>query len=342
MPEYHVLDASELHAVRSDRREFGLAVLEGLSETPKQIPSRFFYDDVGSEIFQEIMALDEYYLTDCELEILQQRRDAILEPILDRPVNLVDLGSGDGKKTMVLLEELSRSGVDVRYVPIDISEKAIRGVIDGVHRHLPDVEVSGVVGEYSDAMQWLYKKHGDRANLVLFLGSNIGNFNRSRSRTFLRRLWTSLRTGDHVLMGFDLKKDIDVLMAAYNDRHDVTARFNLNLLERINRELGANFDVSRFRHYGTYDVYQGAMTSYLVSLDRQSVYIESLEHRFEFEAWEPVHTEYSYKYLESDVEALAHDTGFSIEKQFCDSRHYFMDSLWRVQPRNTIERRVLR
>jgi uncharacterized SAM-dependent methyltransferase len=194
------------------------------------------------------------------------------------------------------------------------------------------------VGEYADGLQWLCQEHGERANLVLFLGSNVGNFTRARARNFLRRLWNDLRTDDYLLMGFDLKKDIDVLVAAYNDRQGVTARFNLNLLERMNRELGANFELSKFRHYGTYDVYQGAMKSYLVSLDRQSVHIESLGHSFEFEAWEPVHTEYSYKFLESDIVSLAADTGFSIDGHFYDSRRYFVDSLWRVNARNRIER----
>lgn len=342
MSDYQVLDAPELSTVRSDRREFGLAVLEGLSETPKQLPSRYFYDDLGSQLFQEIMGLDEYYLTGCELEILREQRAAILAPLIDRPMNLVDLGCGDGLKTMVLLEHLSEAGADLRYVPIDISEKAMRSVIETARERLPELQIAGVVGEYSDGMEWLRKELGDRANLVLFLGSNIGNFNRLRARTFLRRLWNSLRTDDHVLVGFDLKKDIDVLLAAYDDRRGVTGRFNLNLLERINEELGADFDVTKFRHFATYDVYQGAMTSYLVSLERQTVQIDSLEHHIDFEAWEPVHTEYSYKFLESDITALAQDTGFSIEGQFFDSKHYFTDSLWRVQARNRIERRVPR
>lgn len=337
MSDYQVLQAPQLHQVRSEQREFGLAVLEGLCENPKQLPSRYFYDDVGSKLFQEIMALEEYYLTGCELEILEQQGDAIVAPLLDRPLNLIDLGCGDGLKTMVLLEHLQSVGADVRYVPIDISEKAMRSAVEVARKRLPELEISGVVGEYTDGMSWVCREHADRSNLVLFLGSNVGNFARAPARTFLRRLWNSLRTDDHVLMGFDLKKDIDVLLAAYNDRRGVTGRFNLNLLERMNRELGANFDVSRFRHYGTYDVHLGAMVSYLVSLDRQTVYIESLEHAFDFEAWEPVHTEYSYKFLESDIESLSSDTGFAIEGQFYDRKSYFADSLWRVKARNTVE-----
>ena len=342
MSDYHVLDGSELSRVRSGRREFGLAVLEGLSESPKQLPSRYFYDDIGSQLFQEIMALEEYYLTGCELEILEQQRASILAPFVDRPLNVVDLGCGDGLKTMVLLEHLTEVGANFRYVPIDISEKAMQSVIESARKRLPELEIGGIVGEYTDGMQWLCTQQTGRANLVLFLGSNVGNFNRARARNFLRRLWNSLETDDYVLLGFDLKKDIDILLAAYNDRRGVTSRFNINLLERVNSELGADFDVSKFRHFGTYDVYQGAMTSYLVSLERQTVYIDSLEHEFAFEAWEPVHTEYSYKFLESDIGSLADDTGFAIEGQFYDSKRYFTDSLWRVRERHTIQRRVLR
>jgi uncharacterized SAM-dependent methyltransferase len=140
-----------------------------------------------------------------------------------------------------------------------------------------------------------------------------------------------LRDGDFALIGFDLKKDIEVLLRAYNDSEGLTAQFNLNLLERVNSELGGNFRTEAFRHYGTYDVFSGAMVSYLVSLEEQTVDIESLGRSFHFEPWEPVHTEYSYKYLETDIESLAGDTGYVIEGKYRDSKHYFIDSLWRVQ-----------
>jgi uncharacterized SAM-dependent methyltransferase len=166
---------------------------------------------------------------------------------------------------------------------------------------------------------------------VLFLGSNIGNLDRPRARTFLRRLWTGLASGDHVLIGFDLKKDIERLLAAYNDREGVTASFNLNLLTRINRELGGHFDAARFRHFSTYNVFSGAMESYLVSLDPQEVRIDRLQSSFTFRAWEPLHTEYSYKYLLADIERLAKESGFEVVSHFHDRRGFFADSLWRVE-----------
>jgi len=165
---------------------------------------------------------------------------------------------------------------------------------------------------------------------VLFLGSNIGNFNGPQSRVFLRTLWNALSHGDRLLVGFDLKKEIDAMLAAYNDRGGATERFNLHLLERINEELGGRFQLEHFDHFGTYNVFTGAMESYLLSLREQDVFIGSLNKSFSFEAYEPIHTEYSFKYLPSDVEALGRETGFVVEGTFSDSREYFIDVLWRV------------
>lgn len=334
---YRVLDDGDLAHLRSETDVFGLDVLQGLSELPKRLPSKYFYDDAGSRYFERIMDLDQYYLTGCEASILATHRSAILAAVHGKPFNLVDLGAGDGKKTLLLLEQCRELSADVRYVPIDISEGAMRGLVDTVRAKVPGVVVEGLVCDYADGLRWINLQGAKRSNLVLFLGSNIGNFNRVTARGFLRSLWNRLNPGDHVLVGFDLKKDIELLLAAYNDREGVTAAFNINLLTRINRELGGNFDVSRFRHFGTYDVFSGAMASYLVSREQQRVYIEALQHTFEFAEWEPVHTEYSYKYLESDIDRLAADTGFSIEARYFDDRRYFVDDLWRVRASHTVD-----
>ncbi|MEZ4221176.1 MAG: L-histidine N(alpha)-methyltransferase [Polyangiaceae bacterium] len=325
---YRRLAPKENH---SADREFAYEVLSGLSERPKRLPSRFFYDEVGSELFARIMRCTDYYPTDCEHEILSAHRGDIADAIADTAVHVVDLGAGDGAKTFILLEHLERRSVDFQYVPIDISESAVAGLTKTCAQRFPSMSVQGLVAEYTDGLEHLAEAHGDRRNLVLFLGSNIGNFDRARARAFLRRLWTALNPGDLLLVGFDLKKDIELLLRAYNDREGLTARFNLNLLDRINRELGGHFATERFRHFGTYDVFSGAMESYLVSLERQSVAIDALQLAFDFDPWEPIHTEYSYKYLRSDVTELARDTGFSIEAEFLDERRWFLDSLWRVQ-----------
>lgn len=328
---YRVLGPQIVKDLHDPVRDFAYDVLVGLSERPKRIPSKYFYDDEGSRLFQRIMNLPEYYLTDCELEVLRRYADAMVSPLANSgPFNLVDLGAGDGKKTMVVLEHLRNIGADFTFVPIDISEGAMRELVTRLRAALPDVRVEGLVCEYADGVHYLGREHGDRRNLVLFLGSNVGNFTLVQARAFLRRLWSVLRHGDYAMIGFDLKKDIEILLAAYDDDEGTTAAFNLNLLRRMNRELGATFDVGAFRHYATYNVFSGAMESYLVSLEPQTVRIEALEQTFTFDAWEPIHTEYSYKYLRTDIDALARDTGFEVEAHFEDERGWFVDAMWRV------------
>lgn len=309
-------------------RDFAVDVLVGLSNQPKKLNSRYFYDAAGSRYFQQITELEEYYLTGVEFEILRAEREAICAPVLGEPFNLVDLGAGDGRKTKVVLEHLHGLGVPVRYVPIDISESAIEGLVSDVQATFPGMEVEGLVSEYLTGLDWLSQQ--GRRTLVLFLGSNIGNFDRMNSRHFLRRLWNALNPGDYVLIGFDLKKDIDVLLRAYNDREGVTKAFNLNLLERINRELGATFDLSRFTHFSTYNVFSGAMESYILSLAQQEVFVEDLQRTFTFKPYEPIHTEYSFKYLDEDVLRMAEETGFEVDGRYWDAGHKFVDALFRV------------
>lgn len=328
---YRVLGPRIVKELHDPVRDFAYDVLVGLSERPKRLPSKYFYDDAGSRYFQRIMALPEYYLTDCEAEILTKHAAEMLASLASGgPLNLVDLGAGDGKKTLIVLEHLRRLGADFTFVPIDISEGAMRQLVATVRERMPEVPIEGLVCEYADGVHYLGREHGDRRNLVLFLGSNIGNFSMMQARAFLRRLWSVLRDGDHAMIGFDLKKDIEILLAAYNDSEGVTAAFNMNLLRRMNRELGASFDLDAFRHYGTYNVFSGAMESYLVSLAPQVVRLEALEQSVAFDAWEPLHTEYSYKYLRTDVDLLARDTGFTVESRFEDERAWFVDALWRV------------
>lgn len=324
-----VLDYGERQEEKG-RQQFARDVLLGFFRSPKSIPSRHFYDEEGNRLFQKIMDLPEYYLTDCELEILETHRERITGHLGGQAFNLVELGAGDGKKTRVLLSHFCERDLDFRYVPIDICKPALLQLIDICGRDLPGMPIEGLVSEYFDGLAWLSGLN-DRRNVVLFLGSNIGNFNASEARVFLRSLWSSLNDGDLVLIGFDLKKDIELLMRAYNDPQGVTAQFNLNLLRRINRELGGDFQVESFEHYSTYDVLSGAMESYLVSRARQSVFIESLRMRFAFEAWEPIHTEVSHKYLAGEISSMADETGFEVVDELSDSRGWFLDSLWRVR-----------
>lgn len=327
---FKILTPQDLDQVETEKQSFALHVLEGLSQIPKRLSSRYFYDDRGSKLFEKIMELPEYYPTNCEFEVLRSHQNEIAEFVRGEHFHLVELGAGDGRKTGILLQHFLERSLDFRYVPIDISQAAMEELIERLNKKFPALNSSGYVCEYFTALKWL-NQMTDHRNFVLFLGSNLGNFNRSRARTFLRHLWNTLNDGDFVMIGFDLKKDIDTMLDAYNDSQGVTAAFNLNLLQRINTELGGNFNLKKFRHYATYDVFSGAMESYLVSMEAQTVFIEAIGQRFSFDPWEPIHTEYSYKYLESDIEQLAADTGFEIVHQFYDSKKYFLDSLWQVR-----------
>jgi L-histidine Nalpha-methyltransferase len=329
-PTYKILRETDYADSFNRTDAFALDVLVGLSSPRKRLPSKYFYDEKGSELFNKITELPEYYPTDCELEILERNGSNIVRYVdYDQPFNLVELGAGFSKKTTALLNHFIEQNLDFQYVPIDISEGAMQLLIESLADQFPGMEANGLVTDYFNGLKWLNNRF-KRKNLVLFMGSSIGNFTHSENCVLLRNLWNCLNHDDVLLIGFDLKKDIDMLLRAYNDSKGLTREFNLNLLERINRELGANFDLSKWRHYGTYDVISGGMESYLVSLEKQSVFIEKIGRWFEFDAWEPIHTEYSYKYLVSDIEQLAGETGFEIYEHLFDSRRYFADSIWRV------------
>ena len=197
MAAVQVVDAALADQMRDSKREFALDVLVGLSERPRRLNSKYFYDDKGSEIFQKIMNLKEYYPTDCEREILTNHSRSILATIGDGPINIVDLGAGDGAKTKILLKEGLDMGIDLKYVPIDISEGAIVNLGESMEKEFPDLETEGLVCEYLDGLNWLNENRGDRKNVLLFLGSNIGNFDRPRSRACL--LYTSPSPRDATL-----------------------------------------------------------------------------------------------------------------------------------------------
>lgn len=330
--EIKVIDSGVI-GTYGDHEAFSLDVLAGLSETRKSLPSRYMYNDRGSELFNRIMQLPEYYPTNCEMELLKLHRDHIARYLGDEPFNLVEFGPGNGAKTRILIEHFLNMSIEFQYVPIDISRSALESLIKDWQPSFPDLEINALVADYFSGMKWL-TNHNQRRNLILFMGSNIGNFSHKRARFFLRNLWNGLNNDDSVMIGFDLKKDIELLLSAYNDPSGVTSEFNLNILSRINSELGGQFDLSKFRHFGTYDVFSGAMESYLVSREQQEVFIEEIGRSFSFGPWEPIHVEYSYKYLESDIDALAYETGFEVQEHLYDSRRFFIDSIWRVKKSN--------
>jgi L-histidine Nalpha-methyltransferase len=311
--------------------DFAADVLAGLSCEPKRVPSVYFYDKKGSELFHEITRQREYYLTRCETEILRRYRWALARLFGRRqPFNLIELGAGDGIKTSILIEHLLKERLEFNYVPVDICEESVRKTVRNFKAmDCENLKICGLVDDYSSAMRWMARESRGR-NIVLFLGSTIGNFQNDDARFFLSELSGSLRRGDFVFIGFDLKKEPALLNRAYNDKAGITREFNLNLLDRMNRELGADFDRSKFEHFGYYNERIGAMESWLISLEDQAVNIREIGGVFYFKKGERIHTEYSHKYSVEDISALMAGAGFSLVKTFFDSRRFFADSLWKV------------
>jgi len=305
-------------------------VVAGLSQEQKKLSSRYFYDATGSRLFQQIMNLPEYYLTRCEHELLNRHRQTMSAQFAAPGFfHLVDLGAGDALKTKILLRELHQQRRDFEYVPIDISGDAMQQLTNSLQHELPAVEVQAVVGEYLQALEWL-KENKPARKVVLFLGSNIGNFEPQEGIAFLKNIRSSLRKGDMLLLGVDLRKDPDTILSAYDDAAGVTAAFNLNLLHRINRELGGNFEVEQFRHYALYNPQVGVMQSFLISLQEQQVYLEAAGKQFHFEAYEAIHTESSHKYTLQQVNEIGHACGFQTQHVYLDQQGYFADVLFNV------------
>lgn len=307
-------------------------VHNGLTSTPRTLPSKYFYDEAGDKLFQSIMAMPEYYLTDCEFEIFNTQADGILDEIAPKrmPFNLIELGAGDGSKTRVLLRHFLESGLEFTYCPVDISAHILEELKSGLKDEMPDLQMELLAGDYFELLNERIGKFEGR-NVFLFLGSTLGNYNQTRAEEFLSKLRAGMRSEDQLLMGVDLKKDPSVILSAYNDPHGITKEFNMNLLRRLNRELGANFDERYWRHCPNYDPQSGEARSYIVSTKPQEVYIEDIDTTYSFEAWEEIHTEISKKYSLNQLEELGSRTGYKVVKHFLDCKHYFVDTLWRPE-----------
>lgn len=301
----------------------------GLFTKPKSISSKFFYNAKGDELFQDIMELDEYYLTNCEYEILSEQREEILDSINDNgeAFNLVELGAGDGSKTKLLIEYFISQNIEFTYHPVDISAHVLNCLEKDFKSEFPSLEIHPVNKEYFAAIDYLTQLN-DRKNVMLFLGSNIGNFDLPTRDGFFSSLNDSCSPGDQILMGVDLKKDPNVILSAYADSEGVTAAFNLNLLSRANEELGANFNLKNFKHYASYNPENGEARSYLISLKDQDVYIEAMDKTVHFLRSEYIHTEISKKYNISELNNMAQIYNFQVEEHFIDDKKYFVDTLW--------------
>ncbi len=307
-------------------KEFRQHVISGLSASPKKLSSRYFYDATGDRLFQGIMASPDYYLTRCEDEILRTYSGAIAEALAGdaEHFEVIELGAGDGSKTARLLAQWISDGRQPLYRPVDISANAIGSLKNTLSYRLPSLKIDGLQGEYHAALERIgVTKCTHRT--FLFLGSNIGNMDHDVAVQLLRKITARMQGGDRLMIGLDLKKDPRVILRAYDDRAGVTREFNLNLLHRINRELGANFDVDAFMHAPVYDPENGRALSYLVSKTDQQVKIPGAPRPFEFRAWESIHTETSQKYDMPQVNALACEAGLQVIESFSDRKRYFAD-----------------
>ena len=306
------MNTAEIEIIRST---FYRDVYEGLSKPPKELPSKYFYDERGSELFEEICSLKEYYLTRAELELMETHIEQICSSIGQNTL-LVELGSGSSKKTRLLLEHLDHI---VAYIPVDISSDFLNSEADKLQTEFPKLTVNPVAADYTRPFPLPFRVEADKT-VLYFPGSTIGNFTRKQTRKFLERMAGLLEPGDGFLIGADLLKNVNILEAAYNDSKGVTAQFNLNLLSRINRELDGNFDPDQFEHLAYFNKEKSRIEMHLKSITDQTVTIG--RNTFHFREGETIHTENSHKYSLEDFQDLVSDH-FTIQKNWTDSHSYF-------------------
>lgn len=304
---------------------FSEDVRKGLSAHPKRFLPKYFYDELGSQLFEAICLLPEYYLTRAENEILQRYSDDIVASISGQKT-LVEMGSGSASKTRLIIEALLRRQSELLFMPVDISATALESSSRILLQSYPRLTIEAYAADYFAGLAALGKKPRPRT-LALFLGSNISNFDLDEALRFLRALRSVLQKGDALLLGADLKKDPAILEAAYNDALGVTSAFNLNVLARINRELGGTFDLRAFKHRAFYNQSEGRIEIYIESLADQHVRIEKLDLDIEFAAGELIHTENSYKYDKTGIAQLAVATGFELSHTWLDSQERFSSNL---------------
>lgn len=305
-------------------------VYKGLTTFPKYLYSKYIYDKKGDKLFQDIMALPEYYLTKCEYDILEKYTAEIADAFQSpRGFDLIELGAGDGKKTKVLLRHLVAQNTDFSYLPVDISLNVLEELKASLKKELPEFPIKIQQGTYLKTLEEL-SGFSSRKKVIMMLGSNIGNLLHKDAINFMKNIAGAMNSEDMLFMGFDQKKNPQTILNAYNDAQGVTEAFNKNLLERINSELNGNFDVDSFLHWETYDPETGTAKSFLVSKEDQKVVIENLGLEVHFEAWETIHTEISQKYDDAVVTWLAREAGLKVDRTFTDSKNYYKNYIFTV------------
>jgi L-histidine N-alpha-methyltransferase len=291
---------------------------EGLSERPLSIPSKYFYDDRGSALFDAICDLPEYYLTPEEQSLLDQKSAEIAG--LTRATQLVELGAGTARKTRHLIESLLELGQGLHFAPLDISRYALDMAEASLAQEFPKLYITGIECDYTETLEAL---NPDPGCLAVFLGSTIGNFPHASGVALLRRLRERLADGDWFLLGVDLVKPVEILEAAYNDASGFTARFNKNILRVVNRELGGDFDPDEFEHLAFFNAKESQIEMHLVARNEVQVRLEALDLDLWIEPGERIHTEVSRKFTRESTEKILREAGFEIRKWFLSDKGYF-------------------
>ncbi|MFD1552999.1 L-histidine N(alpha)-methyltransferase [Putridiphycobacter roseus] len=305
---------------------FKKEVQQGLEANPKTLPSKYFYDKKGDALFVEIMNMAEYYLTRSELDIFKNKTEELIQALdLNKGsyFELIELGAGDGTKTKELLKKLVHENYNFDYFPIDISANALALLEQDLKTEIADLSVKTQQGDYFEVLDTL--KANKNPKIILFLGSNIGNLTDELATKFIYKLGTNLNPGDKLLLGVDLIKAKEIVGPAYNDSKGITAAFNINLLERINKQLEANFNLNQFEHQPEYNEDEGIAKSFITSTTKQTVEIKAIGKSFQFKAGEKIHTEISRKYNDKLIQKIIADTDFSLARKIMDSKAYFAD-----------------
>ena len=305
---------------KSSKETFSSDIINGLKQKQKILHPKYFYNDVGSKLFEKICELDEYYLTRSEIEILESFHEKLSMHLVNE-YNLIELGSGSSYKTKFILDILHRKQVNVEYFPIDISD-ILKYSISYLSADYDKLKITGIIDTYEQGLRFV-KQYQNKKNLVMFLGSSFGNFTPDEGRLFLKNISESMKIGDLFLIGLDLKKDIHILENAYNDSKGLTSKFNLNILSRINTELNANFDLEKFEHYSIFNESEGKIEMHLRSLTDQKITIAKTNDEIYISRGESIITENSYKFTESEIKLMISNSGLKISDIWYDKKNFY-------------------
>ena len=311
---------SYFKSIADSENTFSCDIINGLKQKQKTLHPKYFYNDIGSKLFEQICELDEYYLTRTETEILKSLDKKLSMHLVDE-YNLIELGSGSSYKTKFIIDILHKNQENVEYFPIDISD-ILKHSIGYLSTDYDKLKITGIIDTYEQGLRFV-KEYKNKKNLVIFLGSSFGNFVPDEGQLFLKNISESMKTGDLFLIGLDLKKDREILENAYNDSKGITAKFNLNLLSRINNELDANFDLANFQHDSIFNESEGKVEMHLKSLTDQKITISKTNDEIHLSSGESIITENSYKFTKSEIESLMSNSGLGITDIWYDKRNFY-------------------